>query len=227
MEPCASGSARCASDYNCKPGTHVCVIPCSSKRESRELADKYDEISAKEAELEDIKKELDSALNYYAAKLRGETSFIAEDLQAYEQQTTFCTDDVNIDTSAAAVDICSLNTDLDDENCNNPEDVTGVYCTDDVTSGEVLVHDDLLRVKELEAEIEVLIDEADDILEELQQLIDDERYECMEYYGEMSALGNGLTVAFGGFVADFIQFVDDQKCLIIPILLKLLGKKCH
>ena len=41
----------------------------------------------------------------------------------------------------------------------------------------------------------------------------------------MKALGNVLKEAFGGFVADFLQFVYDQKCVIIPILLKLLGKK--
>lgn len=169
---------------------HVCVIPCSTTSESRELADKYDEIAAKEAELEAIKEELEGAVEYYAAKFRGETSFVAEDLHAYEQPVTFCTDDINIGTNDATIDICNGNDDYEDEICDAPADVTGVYCNEDATSGEVLIHDDMLKVNELQAELDVLNDEANTILEDLEQLIDDERYDCLEYYDQMKALGN-------------------------------------
>lgn len=234
MEPCSS-TERCEEGFNCKPVHHVCVVPCSRPDENEELAAKISESNRKKDELNQAQANLEGVIQYFAAKLRGDlTAFIAADIQAYEQPTTFCINDLNLDTSSAISELCNED-DTGDEACQGtPENIEGEICNEDATTGEVMIHDSMIQIQRLEQEIAALDEEARQIISEMEETAR-ERWgfrwsgagasfspekDCQASYEENRKVLDDIDDA----VAAVGEFVDKHKCIIIRYTLKLLAK---
>lgn len=232
MEPCGVGQP-CEDGLNCHTWKAICVVPCSTEAESQELANIEAQADAKRVEIESRRAELEGALSYFAAKFRGAatSSFITADIQAYEQPITYCSDDLDIDTSSAWSEICTNMTDsedIDNEVCNSPpEPVQGQICNENATTGEVLVHDNIIEIQRLAEEIAALDQEAEDMLLEIETDVQDRmgdfwseiRMDCLSVYQRHRDTIDWIE----GAVAVVMQFIEEYKCVIVALTMKLLA----
>lgn len=108
LEPCSAGySCDENAGLNCRAIDHICTVTCSSIQESEDLKANEDLLKKKQSELDDAKGNLENAMEFIAAKCRGETLFIAEELQAYySEETSFCVDISVNKLLAARRDLC-------------------------------------------------------------------------------------------------------------------------
>ena len=229
-EPCGLSAGHCENGLTCPIGGGRCKQPCVPIEKSTAIFAKEDEIKLKKKEMEDVAEDLKGATTFYAAKLRGETQFIAEELQLYYSEKSRYCPDVNIDTSADYADLCNpanypageFEGGGDSCSCASAEDMSvkgEQLCNDDATRAEIIIHDDIILYRKLEKELATLEAQLDslmkgDVLSNLMKPV------CMEMFRMKDAIVQGAKAA----LAAVVKFIKDAKCIIIKAILSLLGK---
>ena len=225
-EPCGLSAGQCEEGLACPIGGGVCKEPCVPIERTKEIDAKEAKIELKQKELEDVQASLQGAVTYYAAKLRGETQFIAEELNAYySQKVTYCTH-VDIDTTDVLAEVCNPANYEPGEfimgyecGCAQGKKVNEDICNNNATRAEVIIHDDLAKVQKLRREIDVLVKELGDLTSRSDQMRD--LYDlCMRIYSVKKKVVDAVNKA----VAVVMSFIGDVRCIIIKALFWLLGK---